>query len=55
MGGTPIGAPLIGYTASLIGIRATIVICGALVLGAALVLRRVFKDSVSPKLTTARA
>lgn len=55
MGGTPIGAPLIGYTASLIGIRATIVICGALVLGAALVLRNVFKDSVSPKLTTARA
>ena len=55
MGGTPIGAPLIGYTASLIGIRATIVICGALVLGAALVLRRVFKDSVSPKPTTSRA
>ena len=55
MGGTPIGAPLIGYTASLIGIRATIVICGALVLGAALVIRRVFKDSVSPKPTTSRA
>jgi MFS family permease len=55
MGGTPIGAPLIGYTASLIGIRATIVICGALVLGAALVLRRVFKGSVSPKPTTSRA
>lgn len=47
MGGTPIGSPLIGYTASLIGIRATILLCGFVVLGAALVLRVLFRDSIS--------
>jgi MFS family permease len=47
MGGTPIGSPLIGYTASLIGIRATILLCGFVVLGAALVLRGLFRDSIS--------
>lgn len=48
MGGSPIGSPLIGYTASLIGIRATILICGAIVLGAALILRLIFRNSISP-------
>ena len=50
MGGTPIGSPLIGYTASLIGIRATILLCGVIVVGAALVLRTMFKDSVGRSL-----
>jgi MFS family permease len=47
MGGTPIGSPLIGYTASLIGIRATILLCGVVVLAAALILRAIFRDSVN--------
>jgi len=47
MGGTPIGSPLIGYTASMIGIRATILLCGLVVLGAALVLRGLFRDSIA--------
>ena len=47
MGGTPIGSPLIGYTASLIGIRATMLLCGVVVLAAALILRAVFRDSVN--------
>jgi MFS family permease len=47
MGGTPIGSPLIGFTASLIGIRATILLCGLVVLGAALILRTMFRDSVN--------
>ncbi len=47
MGGTPIGSPLIGFTASLIGIRATILLCGLVVLSAALILRTMFRDSVN--------
>jgi MFS family permease len=47
MGGTPIGSPLIGNLASSIGIRATILICGAVVLAAALILRSIFNESVS--------
>lgn len=47
MGGTPIGSPLIGFTASAIGIRATILLCGVVVLGAALVLRTMFRDSIN--------
>jgi len=47
MGGTPIGSPLIGNLASAIGIRATILICGAVVLAAALILRSIFNESVS--------
>lgn len=38
MGGTPIGAPVIGYLASWIGIRPTIVACGAITAAAAIFL-----------------
>jgi MFS family permease len=44
MGGTPIGSPLIGFLAGIFGIRPTIVFCGAVVLLAALILRKVFSD-----------
>ena len=54
MGGTPIGSPLIGLAASAIGIRATILICGLIVLAAALILRAVFRDSVTSAIPEAR-
>lgn len=38
MGGTPLGSPLIGASAAAFGIRPTVVICGAIVLTAAVVL-----------------
>jgi MFS family permease len=44
MGGTPIGSPLIGFVAAAIGIRPTIVLCGLVLLAAALIIRRRFKD-----------
>lgn len=44
MGGTPIGSPLIGFVAAAIGIRPTIVLCGLILLAAALIIRRLFKD-----------
>jgi MFS family permease len=44
MGGTPIGSPLIGFVAAAIGIRSTIVLCGLVLLIAALIIRRRFKD-----------
>ena len=44
MGGTPIGSPLIGFVAAAIGIRSTIVLCGLVLLIAALIIRRKFKD-----------
>jgi hypothetical protein len=44
MGGTPIGSPLIGFVASAVGIRLTIVLCGLVLLIAALIIRRRFKD-----------
>jgi MFS family permease len=44
MGGTPIGSPLIGFVASAVGIRLTIVLCGLVLLIAALIIRRKFKD-----------
>jgi MFS family permease len=47
MGGTPIGSPLIGFVASAIGIRAAIVLCGLVLLVAALIIRNRFK-SVKP-------
>jgi len=43
MGGTPIGAPLIGFVAAAIGIRPTIVLCGLVLLIAALMIRSRFK------------
>lgn len=52
MGGTPIGSPLIGFAASVIGIRATILICGLIVLAAALMLRTIFRDSVNRSVST---
>ena len=54
MGGTPIGSPLIGLAASAFGIRATILICGLIVLSAALVLRSVFRDSVTRNIPSPR-
>jgi MFS family permease len=44
MGGTPIGSPLIGFVAAAVGIRLTIVLCGLVLLIAALIIRRKFKD-----------
>ena len=44
MGGTPIGSPLIGFVAAAIGIRPTIVLCGLILLAAALIIHRRFKD-----------
>ena len=44
MGGTPIGSALIGFVAAAIGIRPTIVLCGLILLAAALIIRRRFKD-----------
>jgi MFS family permease len=44
MGGTPIGSPLIGFVAAAIGIRPTIVLCGLVLLTAAVIIRRRFKD-----------
>lgn len=44
MGGTPIGAPLIGFVAGAIGIRPTIVLCGLVLLIAALMIRSKFKN-----------
>jgi MFS family permease len=44
MGGTPIGSPLIGFVAAAIGIRPTIVLCGLVLLAAAVIIRRRFKD-----------
>jgi MFS family permease len=44
MGGTPIGSPLIGFVAAALGIRSTIVLCGLVLLIAALIIRRRFKN-----------
>lgn len=44
MGGTPIGSPLIGFVAAAVGIRPTIVLCGAILLIAALIIRSRFKN-----------
>ena len=43
MGGTPIGSPLIGFIAAAFGIRFTILLCGLVLLLAALLIRRKFK------------
>ena len=43
MGGTPIGSPLIGFVAKAIGIRPTILLCGLVLLAAALLIRNRFK------------
>lgn len=43
MGGTPIGAPLIGFVAAAVGIRLTIILCGLVLVVAALVIRRRFR------------
>ena len=42
MGGTPLGAPLIGFVAAAVGIRLTIVLCGLVLVVAALIIRRRF-------------
>jgi len=43
MGGTPLGAPLIGFVAAAVGIRLTIVLCGLVLVVAALIIRRRFR------------
>lgn len=50
MGGTPIGSPLIGFVADAVGIRLTIVLCGLVLLVAALVIRAKFKTVSTPAL-----
>ena len=42
MGGSPLGSPLVGGLAALIGIRGTILVCGVIVLVAAIVVRRLY-------------
>jgi predicted MFS family arabinose efflux permease len=42
MGGTPLGSPLVGLLASWLGIRATILICGIIVIIAALIVRQLY-------------
>jgi MFS family permease len=44
MGGTPIGSPMIGFIANAVGIRPTIVLCGTILVAAAYIIRRRFKD-----------
>jgi len=44
MGGSPLGSPLVGGLAALIGIRGTILVCGVIVLVAAIVVRRLYID-----------
>jgi MFS family permease len=47
MGGTPFGAPLIGLTSELIGIRPTIAICGLISLLASLFVWWIYKNRLS--------
>jgi MFS family permease len=42
MGGSPLGSPLVGFFASMFGIRATILVCGLVVLVAALIVRSLY-------------
>jgi len=44
MGGTPIGSPMIGFVADAVGIRPTIVLCGLILVVAALIIRGRFKN-----------
>ena len=44
MGGTPIGSPMIGFVADAVGIRPTIVLCGLILVAAAFIIRRRFKN-----------
>lgn len=46
MGGTPFGSPLIGWVMERIGVRETIVLCGLIAGGAAVVVYALFKDNV---------
>lgn len=47
MGGTPVGSPLIGIMAEVIGIRQTIAACGAISLLATFVIWFTYKDRVN--------
>lgn len=49
MGGTPIGSPIIGAVAGLIGIRLTVLLCGAIVAIAAVWVALVLRKSVKSK------
>jgi predicted MFS family arabinose efflux permease len=46
MGGTPVGSPLIGIMAEVIGIRSTIAACGAISLFATAFIWLKYKDKV---------
>jgi predicted MFS family arabinose efflux permease len=57
MGGTPIGSPLIGFSAEQLGIRPTIMICGTIVAAAgiwlAIALRKHLRDAKDAAASTA--
>jgi hypothetical protein len=46
MGGTPFGAPLIGLSSELLGIRPTIAICGLISLLASALIWGIYKNRV---------
>ena len=46
MGGTPVGSPLIGVMAEVVGIRWTIAGCGAIALIATVIIWFIYKDRV---------
>ena len=46
MGGTPFGAPLIGWLVEVLGVRETIALCGLISLGACLTIWFVFRNKV---------
>jgi MFS family permease len=47
MGGTPVGSPLIGVMAEVVGIRQTVAACGAIALLATLVIWFKYRNRVS--------
>ena len=55
MGGTPFGSPLIGTTTELLGIRPTIALCGAISLGASLIIWFRYKNRVQLPVDTSVA
>jgi len=46
MGGTPVGSPLIGWLAEVIGVRQTVALCGLISLGACLTIWALFHNKV---------
>ena len=50
MGGTPIGSPLIGFLADALGVRFTIIVCGLIVLLAAVIIASKYKTLNNTKM-----